>query len=112
MAEISKGTTIVTSLFLFLITLIVLQFLSNFLASSPPLTILGGFLSSFSYLFALIAIGNLTDNASWSAVIASMLIAIIVASSIHRVSATTCILFSSALTYKLNQYTKKIYTKN
>eukprot|EP01114_Cavostelium_apophysatum_P020269 TRINITY_DN674_c0_g1_i1.p2 TRINITY_DN674_c0_g1~~TRINITY_DN674_c0_g1_i1.p2 ORF type:complete len:129 (+),score=21.29 TRINITY_DN674_c0_g1_i1:151-537(+) len=104
----SAGTTVAISGFLFLITLSGLMLGSNKLASAPQLHIVGGFISSLLFVFALLIIGNLERETKWPEVILSLFIAMIFAASVHRVSVTTCVIFSLAELAWLNAASKKV----
>ncbi|KHN44305.1 Protein KRTCAP2 like [Glycine soja] len=84
------------------------------LASSELYTILGGFVSSLLFLVLLtvfksvIAVHwNFSRNncarTGWGAVIVAEAVALIAASTVHRVCITTCFLFSAALLYEVNK---------
>ncbi|PRP77887.1 putative secreted salivary gland peptide [Planoprotostelium fungivorum] len=74
-----------------------IQLFKGTLASSPQMTILGGFLSSFLFFFAFLCVGNLSKEARWGHVVIALISAEVVAASVHRVCATTCFIFSSVL---------------
>jgi len=104
----SAGTTSLVSAFLFLIILSGLQIWSTKLASTPQLTIVGGFVSSLLFVFSLLCIGNLERETRWIEVIVCVIIAMIVAASVHRVCVTTCFLFSAAELAYLNYVSQSI----
>jgi len=105
-----KNSAIISA-FLFLLTLFELEVFSGYLASTPQLTILGGFISSLLFLFLLLLIGNLEKETSWMEVISSLLVAMFFAGTVHRVCVTTCFLFSIGQLAYLNYISKRIHKK-
>eukprot|EP00243_Klebsormidium_subtile_P011262 TRINITY_DN6328_c0_g2_i1.p1 TRINITY_DN6328_c0_g2~~TRINITY_DN6328_c0_g2_i1.p1 ORF type:complete len:136 (-),score=32.10 TRINITY_DN6328_c0_g2_i1:475-882(-) len=109
----SPGTSMFSSLVLFLLTLTAQQVFKAQLASSEMLTILGGLFSSFLFLFALTFAGNFEETAKgragWPHVIVSLLVAEAAALSVHRVSATTCLLFSLGILYEVNKIAAEVH---
>eukprot|EP00475_Leptophrys_vorax_P029299 TRINITY_DN42867_c0_g1_i2.p1 TRINITY_DN42867_c0_g1~~TRINITY_DN42867_c0_g1_i2.p1 ORF type:complete len:135 (-),score=21.40 TRINITY_DN42867_c0_g1_i2:103-507(-) len=101
------ATSALYSAILFLIVLSAQQVYSSQLASSEWLTILGGFISSLLFLLALTVLGNLQESmgvrSGWGAVFVSLFIAVVAAASVHRVCATTCILFSGGLLFEVQR---------
>eukprot|EP00700_Malawimonas_jakobiformis_P001304 EC721019.1.p2 GENE.EC721019.1~~EC721019.1.p2 ORF type:complete len:119 (+),score=12.60 EC721019.1:34-390(+) len=101
MAVLSPKSTGLLSTAIAVVLLSVIQLLSPILASSEKLTIVGGFLCALLFLFILFAIGNFENLVGlptrWPEVAMSLLIATIVASTVHRVCVTTCVLFSAGL---------------
>jgi len=97
-----QGTSAVISGFLFLITLSGLELWAGKLASTPQLTILGGFVSSLLFFFALICVGNLERETKWFEVVCCLIVAMIAAATVHRVCVTTCFLFSMGLLVYMN----------
>lgn len=77
------------------------------LASSELYTILGGLPNSLLFVMLLTFIGNYQEclgvKTGWGAVIFAEIVALIVASTVHRVCFTTCILFSAGLLYEINK---------
>eukprot|EP01102_Stenamoeba_stenopodia_P012652 TRINITY_DN4020_c0_g1_i1.p1 TRINITY_DN4020_c0_g1~~TRINITY_DN4020_c0_g1_i1.p1 ORF type:complete len:114 (+),score=19.70 TRINITY_DN4020_c0_g1_i1:90-431(+) len=96
------------SFLLFLLTASALQLFSKQLASSPQLTIVGGFISSLLFFFSLITVGSLEKETKWLEVISCLIVALVFASTVHRVCVTTCFLFSLGLLYYLNTVSKKV----
>ncbi|MCO5595823.1 hypothetical protein L7F22_049874 [Adiantum nelumboides] len=87
------------------------------LASSEVFTILGGFISSLLFLLALTFIGinwqetlnNKTRH--WRAVFLLAVIAMIVASAVHRVCVTTCFIISIGILYEVYKLSAKVHQK-
>merc|ERR1712112_819248 len=87
-----------------------------FLASSQLMTIAAGFLGSLLYIFLLTAVGNLEKSVfglnfqtKLGEVVFCLLAAMSAAGTVHRVSATTCLLFSLALTWSLQRMSQETY---
>jgi len=104
----SAGTTAMISGLLFLIVLSALQLSAQKLASTPQLTIVGGFVSSLLFVFALLCIGNLERETKWVEVIVCVLVAMAAAATVHRVCITTCFLFSAAELFYMNFVSQRI----
>lgn len=86
------------------------------LASSELFTILGGFISSLLFLFSFVFIGNFQESSGiktgWGAVILAEVVALLVASTVHRVCVTTCFLFSVGLLYEVNTLSTMMQSKS
>ncbi|XP_050212782.1 uncharacterized protein LOC126664436 [Mercurialis annua] len=85
------------------------------LASTELFTILGGFTSSLLFLVLLTFIGNFQETCGiktgWGTVILAEAVALIAASTVHRVSITTCFLFSAGLLYEVNKLSGVVLSK-
>ncbi|KAK8552299.1 hypothetical protein V6N12_040903 [Hibiscus sabdariffa] len=85
------------------------------LASSELFTILGGFISSLLFLVLLTFIGNFQEangiRTGWGAVILAETVALIAASTVHRVCITTCFLFSAGILYEINKISGVVVSK-
>merc|ERR1739844_786196 len=86
------------------------------LASTQLLTIVTGFLGAILYVLLLTAVANLEKavfgfnfQAKLGEVVFCMLCAMSAAGTVHRVSATTCLLFSIAMTWSLNKLSQDTY---
>ncbi|GAB2229207.1 hypothetical protein Droror1_Dr00023344 [Drosera rotundifolia] len=101
------GSSMLLSFFLFTVILSVQEIYRGMLVSSELFTILGGFSSAVLFLLSLTFIGNFQESSGmktgWGAVILSEAIALIAASTVHRVCITTCLLFSVGLLYEVNK---------
>eukprot|EP01119_Soliformovum_irregulare_P007503 TRINITY_DN19946_c0_g1_i1.p1 TRINITY_DN19946_c0_g1~~TRINITY_DN19946_c0_g1_i1.p1 ORF type:complete len:124 (-),score=24.26 TRINITY_DN19946_c0_g1_i1:39-410(-) len=106
----AASTSAVLSLILFVITLSGVQILAPTLSSSNPMTLVGGFLSSFVFIFFLFFIGNLERETGWPEVLLGLFITAGSAALIHPVCVSTSILFSLGELYFLNQYSKALHT--
>jgi len=102
----SAGQSAAISGFLWVVTLCVLQIYAPKLASTPPLTIAGGFVSSLLFFFGLIFVGNLEQETGWIEVVLALIAAEMAAASVHRVCVTTCFLFSAAMLAYVNYVSK------
>ncbi|KAG5019092.1 hypothetical protein AAZX31_06G111700 [Glycine max] len=102
-----SGSSMLYSFLLFTVILSLQEMYRGKLASSELYTILGGFVSSILFLVLLTFIGNLQETigarTGWGAVIVAEAVALIAASTVHRVCITTCFLFSAALLYEVNK---------
>ncbi|NP_001235584.1 uncharacterized protein LOC100527147 [Glycine max] len=102
-----SGSSMLYSFLLFTVILSLQEMYRGKLASSELYTILGGFVSSILFLVLLTFIGNLQETigarTGWGAVIVADAVALIAASTVHRVCITTCFLFSAALLYEVNK---------
>ncbi|KAI5654712.1 hypothetical protein M9H77_31899 [Catharanthus roseus] len=109
------GSSMLYSFFLFIAILSVQEMYRGKLASSELFTILGGFSSSLIFLVLLTFIGNYQETCGvrtgWGAVIFAEAVALIAASTVHRVCITTCFLFSAALLYEVNKLSGSMLTK-
>jgi len=109
------GSFILASVFSVL-TLSGMQLYRNLLASSQLLTIAGGFIGSIFYVFLLTALGNLEKTllgASYqtgiSEILFCLLVSVSTAASVHRVSGSTCLLFSIGMTWSLYKISQERY---
>ncbi|WVZ20439.1 hypothetical protein V8G54_007761, partial [Vigna mungo] len=106
-AMAGSGSSMLYSFLLFTVILSLQEMYRGKLASSELFTILGGFISSLLFLVLLTFIGNLQETigarTGWGAVIVAEAVALIAASTVHRVCITTCFLFSAGLLYEVNK---------
>ncbi|XP_028230120.1 protein KRTCAP2 homolog isoform X1 [Glycine soja] len=107
LAMAGSGSSMLYSFLLFTVILSLQEMYRGKLASSELYTILGGFVSSLLFLVLLTFIGNFQETigarTGWGAVIVAEAVALIAASTVHRVCITTCFLFSAALLYEVNK---------
>jgi len=110
------GSSMLYSFLLFIVILSLQEVYRGKLASSELFTILGGFTSSLIFLVLLTFIGNFQETCGmrtgWGAVIIAEAVALIAASTVHRVCITTCFLFSVGLLYELNKLSGMILLKS
>merc|ERR1712043_17880 len=93
-----------------------MQMAKPFLIASQPATILGGFLGSILFVFLLTGLGNLEKMAfgygfqtKFPEALLCLVIAVIASASVHRVSASTCVLFSAAMLYSMNSISNQVH---
>merc|ERR1712176_499675 len=93
-----------------------MQVYKSALASTQLMTILAGFSGSLLYVFLLTAVANLEKSifgfnfqTKLGEVVFCMLAAMSAAGTVHRVSATTCLLFSLALPWSLQRMSQDTY---
>ena len=86
------------------------------LASTQTMTILGGFMGSILYVFLLTALGNLEQilfgkgfQTKVPETVFTLALALFASGSIHRVCATTCLLFSLLMTYSMYKISQQEY---
>ncbi|KAI4346750.1 hypothetical protein L6164_007620 [Bauhinia variegata] len=111
----APGSSMLYSFLLFIVILSLQEVYRGKLASSELFTILGGFISSLLFLVLLTFIGNFQEmsgaKSGWGAVIIAEAVALVAASTVHRVCITTCFLFSAALLYELNKLSGMVLSK-
>merc|ERR1712034_302865 len=110
------GGSFVVSSIISLLLFSGMQVYKTALASSQLMTILAGFTGSLLFVFLLTAVGNLEKSVfgfnfqtKLGEVIFCMIAAMSAAGTVHRVSATTCLLFSIAMTWSLNKISQDTY---
>ncbi|CAL8088386.1 unnamed protein product [Orchesella dallaii] len=94
-----------------------MQFYRHQLASSGPLTILGGGLGSVLFLFILTAVGNIEisvfgkgyQTSLFPEIVSCLVLALIASGRVHGVCITTCFLFSLTTLYYVNRISHKTY---
>lgn len=119
LATMALPTTysMVSSLALSILTFAGMQMFKDQLSTEGVMTILGGFVGSWFFVFFTTVIGNLGmllfgDSYNvrlFPEVIISIVIAMGVSASVHRVCATTCLLFSLVALYYINRISKSTY---
>ncbi|XP_027092597.1 uncharacterized protein [Coffea arabica] len=112
----APGSSMLYSFLLFVAVLSLQEMYRGKLASSELFTILGGFSSSLIFLLLLTFIGNYQETSGvksgWGAVIFAEAVALIAASTVHRVCITTCFLFSTGLLYEVNKLSVMMLSKS
>lgn len=93
-----------------------MQMAKPLLVASQPATIVGGFLGSILFVFLLTGLGNLEKMAfgygfqtKFPEALLCLVIAVIASASVHRVSASTCVLFSAAMLYSMNSISTQVH---
>ncbi|CAL1260812.1 unnamed protein product [Larinioides sclopetarius] len=113
----SSGTSCLLSTSLFVVLFSAMQVYRWHLASTQLMTVLGGFLGSFLFMFALTAIGNIETyvfgkgfhTKLFPEVLISILVAVFACGLIHRVCITTCFIFSIVALYYMNKISNKVH---
>ncbi|XAR62845.1 hypothetical protein NMG60_11017742 [Bertholletia excelsa] len=110
------GNSMLYSLLLFVVILSLQEMYRGKLASTELFTILGGFTSSLLFVTFLTFIGNYQETigvkTGWGSVILAEAVAVIAASTVHRVCITTCFLFSTGLLYEMNKLSGMMLSKS
>ncbi|VFQ94963.1 unnamed protein product [Cuscuta campestris] len=111
-----SGSSMLYSFLLFVSTVSLQGMFRGLLASSELYTILGGLTSSFIFLTLLTFIGNYQEangsKSGWGTVVLAEAVALVAASTVHRVCITTCILFSVGLLYEINKLSLMMVSKS
>eukprot|EP00033_Pygsuia_biforma_P001008 GCRY01001153.1.p1 GENE.GCRY01001153.1~~GCRY01001153.1.p1 ORF type:complete len:128 (+),score=9.98 GCRY01001153.1:176-559(+) len=109
MAKLSVEASLVASLLGFFGVFGALHVFADIFIESKSLIICAGFLGSIMFVLCLTAICNLemslwgrSHQSGWFEVFLALAISVTCMSSLHRVAATTCFVFSIAQTYLLN----------
>ncbi|XP_075482933.1 uncharacterized protein LOC142523162 isoform X4 [Primulina tabacum] len=112
----AAGSSMLYSFLLFVATLSLQEMYRSKLASSELFTILGGFTSSLVFLLLLTFMGNYQETngikTGWGTVIIAEVVALVAASTVHRVCITTCFLFSAVLLYEVNKLSGIMLSKS
>merc|ERR1719251_584005 len=113
---LNEGSSFVVSSIVSLLLFSGMQVYKTILASSQLMTILAGFTGSLLFVFLLTAVGNLEKSVfgfnfqtKLGEVVFCMLMAMSAAGTVHRVSATTCLLFSIGQAYALNKMAQEVH---
>lgn len=113
---LNESTSTVASLGLAVLTFSSMQMFKQTFQSSQLMTILGGFIGSFVFVFLLTALGNLERvvfgkgfQSQWIEVILCLGTAVMASASVHRVAASTCFLFSLGMMYGMNKIAQDEY---
>ena len=116
MAVLNESASFLVSVLLALLSFSSLQVLKPTLASTQAMTVAGGALASMVFVFLLTALGNLEKvlmgsgfASKWLEVCLCLAAAVSAAASVHRVCATTCVLFSSAWLYGIFKISNDLY---
>ena len=113
---LNEGSSFVVSSIVSLLLFSGMQVGKTLLASSQIFTIVAGFLGSLLYIFLLTAVGNLEKTVfgfnfqtKLGEVVFCLVTAMAAAATVHRVAATTCLLFSLAATWSLARMSADTY---
>merc|ERR1712128_2630 len=114
---LTEGGSFVVSSIVSLLLFSGMQVYKTALASSQLMTILAGFTGSLLFVFLLTAVSNLEKSVfgfnfqtKLAEVVFCMLVSMSAAGTVHRVAATTCLLFSIAMTWSLNKMSQETYS--
>eukprot|EP00823_Brevimastigomonas_motovehiculus_P001521 TRINITY_DN12073_c0_g1_i1.p1 TRINITY_DN12073_c0_g1~~TRINITY_DN12073_c0_g1_i1.p1 ORF type:complete len:161 (+),score=25.39 TRINITY_DN12073_c0_g1_i1:66-485(+) len=119
MARPTAANSAVICCLLFLVLLSVSQIYSEVLGSGDLLRLLGGLVHAVMYICLVLAIGNFEQvlfrnqgeiTMGWFEVLFSALAVVVSAGTIHRVCATSCLLFSAGATYFLYGVSKALHS--
>ena len=113
---LNESATFVASLLLSVLTFSAMQVLKPSLVSSRSATVCGGALGSLLFLFLLTAVSNLEKSllgrhfaSRWTEVALCLGLSAACAASVHRVCATTCVLFSLAVLHGIHRISQEVY---
>ena len=113
---LNESASFLTSTILSVLTFSTMQMLKPLLVSSQPMTLVGGFLGALLFVFLLTAVANLEKTVfgrgfqtKWLEVAACAAAAAAVSASVHRVCATSALLFAAAMLYVMNRMAEKEY---
>ena len=112
---LNESASCAVSAVLAVLTFSAAQILKSQLTASQSMTIIGGFIGSLIFVFVLTSLSNLEKillgkgHAAWLEVVISLCAAVGASATIHRVSATTCVLFSSAILYGMFRLSQDMY---
>ncbi|XP_055847544.1 protein KRTCAP2 homolog [Episyrphus balteatus] len=117
MAQQNSFVSFVVSSILVVVLLATLRFYNPWFNASPQNTIVGGFIGSWLFIFTLTSVSNIemiafgsNFQAKFIPEIAFCLITSVIACGVvHRVCATTCILFSIVGLFFLNKISQKYH---
>ncbi|XP_077555583.1 protein KRTCAP2 homolog [Haemaphysalis longicornis] len=114
---VSTGVSAVLSSCLFMLLFAAMQIYKTHLASSQPMTILGGFLGSILFILILTGVSNLEchffgknfQTKLIPEVLICLLVSMAAAGTVHRVCVTTCLIFSLVALYYISQISVKVH---
>lgn len=115
--SVTSGISFVLSSILTVLLFSGMQMYRGWLASSQLHTILGGYIGSLLFIFALTALGNLETTVFGKSfqqklfpeVVFSLIFSLIASGLVHRVATTTCFLFSMVALYYMNRISQETY---
>jgi len=114
--SLTEGGSFLVSSILSLLLFSGMQVYKTVLASTQLFTIVAGFSGSLLFVFLITAVGNLEKSVfghnfqtKLGEVVLCMLMAMSAAGTVHRVSATTCLLFSIGMAWSLNKLSQEAH---
>ncbi len=116
MTGLNESASFVVSLSLSCVAFCAMMVLKPTLSATQLGTVGGGAMGSLVFLFLLTAVGNLEKTllgrhfaARWAEVAFCMLVSAAMSATVHRVCATTCIVFSLLLLHGLHRLSQEVY---
>lgn len=114
---VTSGVSFLLSSVITIILFSGMQMYKVWLTSTQLHTILGGFIGSLLFVFILTALGNLESSMFgkqfqqklFPEVFISLVFSMISAGLVHRVSTTTCFIFSMVALYYINRISQETY---
>lgn len=116
--SVSSGTSFVLSSILTVLLFSGMQMYRQWLASSQLHTILGGYLGSVLFILFLTAVGNMESalfgknfqTKLFPEVVLCLVVSVLAAGMVHRVSSTTCLIFSMVALYYITRISQSKYS--
>ncbi|XP_018401316.1 PREDICTED: protein KRTCAP2 homolog [Cyphomyrmex costatus] len=117
LSTVSSGMSFMLSSILVVLLFSGMQMYKVWLSSSQLGTILGGLIGSLLFMCTLTAIGNLESTLFGKSfqqkllpeVVFALTLSLIASALIHRVSTTTCLIFSLVALYYMNRISQETY---
>ncbi|RLU14753.1 hypothetical protein DMN91_012640 [Ooceraea biroi] len=114
---VNSGVSFVLSSILSVLLFSWMQMYKAWLSSSQLGTVLGGWMGSLLFMCTLTAVGNLESilfgkyfqQKLLPEVVFSLTLSLIASALIHRVSTTTCLIFSMIALYYMNRISQETY---